>query len=208
MWAQPVNAVRHLQPEGEAPHIPRAPRTRRPRTGGSRSDEIQPQTAAPASSFAAESIPAWRVASYSCQVAQPFLAVRLLTQASKSRQLRLCCSRIRFRRRAFELRQNLAQRANQFVARDMTLFELNSEPKRLILGFKLKDKRLRALWSGLLFPPLTARFIPRQAALQDTMQHLHHFLFGGLPRNLQQQRLRRAPLLDAFLPQRVRDIAQ
>src|SRR5216683_3232160 len=118
------------------------------------------------------------------------------------------CSRICFRGRALELRQNFAQGPYQFVPRNMALLELNAEPEGLIFRLKLKNKRVRPLRARLLFTALAPRFIPRQAALQDAMQHLHHFLFRGLPRNLQQQRLRPNALLDAPLPQCIRNIAQ
>ena len=58
--------------------------------------------------------------------------------------------RIRFRPlSAFELRQNLAQRHNQLIPRDMAPLELNPELERFILWLKVKNKRLRPLRPAL-----------------------------------------------------------
>src|SRR5260370_488982 len=83
----------------------------------------------------------------------------------------------------------------------MALLELNAELEGFILRFELKNKRLRTLGSGLFLAAFAARFIARQPPLHDAMEHLDHFLFGTLPRNLKQERLRKAALLDAPLPQ-------
>src|SRR5580704_9774422 len=101
--------------------------------------------------------------------------------------------RVRFRRRSFELRKNLAQRHDQLVPRDMAFRELYPEFETLILRLELKKERPRPLRTALLIAPFASRFIARQSALKDSMHHLYHLLFGWLSRNLQQQRLRDNP---------------
>src|SRR5258708_18530335 len=149
-------------------------------------------------------------ANRSCAAAQSTHWLRQLKTKQRAvvMQQLLSRGRIRFRRRALQLRENLTQRPNQLVARNMAPLELNPELERLILRLELKNKRLRPLRTRLLFAAFATRLIPCQAALQDPMQHLHHFLLGGLPRNLQQQRFRHDPLLDTLLAQHVRNIAQ
>src|SRR5215475_7167988 len=90
----------------------------------------------------------------------------------------------------------------------MTLLELNAEPERLVVRLELENERLRPLRPGLLVTALFASFITRQATLQNAVQHLDHFLLGRLPSDLQQQRLRIDAVLDALLPQRLRDVPQ
>jgi len=90
----------------------------------------------------------------------------------------------------------------------MALLKLNAKFERLSLRLELKNKWLWPLRTGLLFPPLPPRFIPRQSALQDSPQHLHHFLLGGLPRDLQQQRFGDNSLLHAFLAQAVGNVTK
>src|SRR6266850_4769903 len=97
--------------------------------------------------------------------------------------------RIGFRRRSLELCQDFAQRRNQLIARNMTFLELNPELECLRRRLELKDERLWPLRSRLLFATLAARLIARQPALHDAVEHLDHFLLGGLARNLEQKRL-------------------
>src|SRR5258706_5501506 len=152
--------------------------------------KIPPRTTVQRSSFAGELIPASSVWARE-------------TSARLNRTPNLRRGRIRFRvrrrRRTLKLRKYLAQSPNQLIPRNMTLLKLNPELERLIFRLKLKNKRLRPLRTGLLFPAFPPRLVARQPALQDAMQHLHHFLFGGLPRNLQQRRLRHDTLLDTLL---------
>ena len=67
----------------------------------------------------------------------------------------------------------------------MALLELDAKLERIILRFEVKNKRLGTLRAGLLFPALATGFVTGQAALQDPLKHFDHFLFGGLPCNLQ-----------------------
>src|ERR1700682_4073531 len=120
----------------------------------------------------------------------------------------LGCRGIGFRGRSLKLRQDFPQRGNQLIARNMALLELNTELERLALRLKLKNKRLRPLRSCLFLAPLAARFIACEPALHDAVKHLDHFLFGRLPRNLEQQGLRQDSVLNAFSAQGIRDIAQ
>src|SRR6516162_82914 len=115
---------------------------------------------------------------------------------------------VRFRRGAFELRKNFPQRGDQLVAGNMALLELNPELERLVLRLEVKNERLGALRAGLLLPALAPGFVARQATLQNPLKHLQHFLFGGLPRNLQEHRLGIDALLDALLAQRLWNISQ
>src|SRR5712671_1291700 len=90
----------------------------------------------------------------------------------------------------------------------MALLKLYPKLERLSLRLKLKNEWLRPLRTGLLLPPLSPRFIAGQSPLQNSAEHLHHFLFGGLPRDLQQQRFGRNSLLDALLAQAVWNVEQ
>src|SRR5580704_12929346 len=90
----------------------------------------------------------------------------------------------------------------------MALLELNAELEALVLRLELKKKRLRPLWTALLIAPFAPRLIPRQSALQDAVHHLDHLFFGWLASNLQQQRLRDDPMLDAFFAQRLGNIPE
>src|SRR5713101_4029720 len=90
----------------------------------------------------------------------------------------------------------------------MTLLELNPELERFRRRLELKYEWLWSLRSRLLFAAFAARLVARQPALHDTVEHLDHFLFGGLAGNLQQKRLCEDSVLDALLPQRVGNIAQ
>src|SRR5260370_33076885 len=110
-----------------------------------------------------------------CRTVEPDLSIgqrtakiRCATKAALSRR-----GRIGFRgRRTFQLRQNVAQGPNQLVARNVALLELNPEPERLIFRLELKNKRLRPLRTGLLFPALAPCFVPRQTGLQGAMRQL------------------------------------
>src|SRR6266481_4602817 len=120
---------------------------------------------------------------------------------------RACLCRCRIGcRGSLKLYQYFAQRRNQLIARNMALLKLNSEPKRLRGRFELKDEWLRALRPSLLFAAFAPRLIARQSALHDAMEHFNHLLIRGLARNLQQERLGKNSVLDALLPQRVRNI--
>src|SRR5260370_36258013 len=90
----------------------------------------------------------------------------------------------------------------------MALLELNPELEGLRRRLELKDERPWPLRSGMLLAAFAARLIARQPALHDAMKHLDHFLLGRLPRNLEQERFGKNAVLDALLPQRVRDITQ
>src|SRR5438477_388223 len=116
--------------------------------------------------------------------------------------------RIGLRRGSLELCQDFAQRRNQLSARNMTFLELNPELKCLRRRLELKDERPWPLRSRLLFAAFAARLIAGQPSLHDAVEHLDHFLFGGLTRNLQQQRLGNNSMLDALLSQRIGDIAK
>src|ERR1700730_5969645 len=121
---------------------------------------------------------------------------------------RLCRRGIRFRSASFQLSEDLAQRGDQLIARNVALLKLNAEPKGLVLRFELKNERLRALRSGLLLAAFAPRFIARQPALHDAVEHLDHLFFGRLARDLQQERLGKDRLLNALLSQRIRNIPQ
>src|SRR5277367_271889 len=84
-------------------------------------------------------------------------------------------------RGAFQLRQNIPQRGNQLIARNVALLELNAELESIVLRFKIENERLRTLRSSLLFTAFAARFVAGQATLKDARKHFQHFLFGGLP---------------------------
>src|SRR6266404_1780650 len=103
----------------------------------------------------------------------------------------LCRCGISFRGRPLKLRQDFAQRRNQLIARNVALLELNPELERLVLRLELKNKRLWPLRSCLFLATFAARFIAGEPALHDAVKHLNHFLFGRLPRNLEQQGLRK-----------------
>src|SRR5215471_14301195 len=90
----------------------------------------------------------------------------------------------------------------------MALLELNPELERLVLWFEMEDKSLWPLRTCLFFPPFPPSFIPREAALQNSLKHLQHFFLSRLARNLQQQRLRADAMLDTFLAQAFRNISQ
>ena len=79
---------------------------------------------------------------------------------------------------AFQLPEDFAQRYNQLIPGNVAFLELNPELEGFVRRLKLKDERPGSLWSGLFLPALTARFIPRQSALQDAVKHLDHLLFG------------------------------
>ena len=66
----------------------------------------------------------------------------------------------------------------------MAFLELNPELKRFTGRLELKNKRLGPLWTGLFLTALAPRLVSGQAALQDAVKHLHHFLFRRLARNL------------------------
>src|SRR5438046_3615947 len=97
--------------------------------------------------------------------------------------------RIGLRRGSLELCQDFAQRRNQLSARNMTFLELNPELKCLRRRLELKDERPWPLRSRLLFAAFAARLIAGQPSLHDAVETRSHFFFGGLTRNLQQQRL-------------------
>src|SRR5215813_13051430 len=69
----------------------------------------------------------------------------------------LCCARIYLDTfcalRAFQLRQNLAQRHDQLIPRNVALLELNAELKRFILRFEVENERLRPVHTALLVLP-------------------------------------------------------
>src|SRR5260370_3527897 len=90
----------------------------------------------------------------------------------------------------------------------MALLELNPELEGLRRRLELKDERPWPLRSSMLLAAFAARLIARQPALHDAMEHLDHFLVGGLARNLEQERFGKNAVLDALLPQRVGNIAQ
>src|SRR5437879_2067537 len=90
----------------------------------------------------------------------------------------------------------------------MALLELYAELESLVLRLKVEDERLRTLRPRLFFPPLAPRFIARQPTLHNALRHLQHLFLGRLSRNLQQQRLRRDPVLDALSPQGLRNVPQ
>src|SRR6267378_791538 len=90
----------------------------------------------------------------------------------------------------------------------MTLLELNPELECFRRRLELKDERLWPLRSRLLFAAFAARLVACEPSLHDTVEHLDHFLFGGLARNLQQKRFGKESVLDALLSQRVGNIAQ
>src|SRR2546425_10493411 len=139
----------------------------RSRRAESQSGETPPQTGASSPASAVHSVPL---------IVFFFVVAELQIGAFELRR-----RRIRFRSlSAFKLRQNLAQRHNQFIPRNMAPLELNPELERFILRLKVKNKRLRPLRPALFFFAFPPRFIPRQSTLQDAMQHLRHFLFGGL----------------------------
>src|SRR5208282_5757291 len=114
----------------------------------------------------------------------------------------------RVRRRSLELPKDLTQRQNQLIPRNMALLELDAETEAFVLWLELKDEWLRPLRTALLIAPLATRLVARQPALHNAMHHLNHLLFSRLARNLQQQRLRDNPMLDAFLPQRLRNVPE
>src|SRR5215831_21426363 len=90
----------------------------------------------------------------------------------------------------------------------MALLELNSKLERLGRRLKLKNERPWPLRTCLLLAPFTPRFVTRQPALHNAVEHLDHFLFVWLARNLQQQRLRIDSMIDAPLAQQLRNVPQ
>src|SRR5258708_11879072 len=80
-------------------------------------------------------------ANRSCAAAQSTHWLRQLKTKQRAvvMQQLLSRGRIRFRRRALQLRENLTQRPNQLVARNMALLELNPELERLILRLRSEE---------------------------------------------------------------------
>jgi len=76
---------------------------------------------------------------------------------------------------------------DQLIARNMALLELNAKLERLSLRLELKNKRLWPLRTGLLFRR-SRRASSRVNPPCRIRRSISHFLFGGLPRDLQQQR--------------------
>src|SRR3979411_1580848 len=94
---------------------------------------------------------------------------------------KLCCVgtglRRGTRRITFQLRKYLPQGADQFVARNMALLELNPKLELLIFRLVLKQKRLRPLRPGDMLLALPARLIAREPALHKALNRFHHLLF-------------------------------
>ena len=67
---------------------------------------------------------------------------------------------------------------------------IGAGPTGLATAIEAKRAGMRPLRSRLLFAALAARLIARQPALHDAVEHLDHFLFRRLARNLEQERLR------------------
>src|SRR3990170_6139976 len=108
----------------------------------------------------------------------------------------------------FELGQDAAQGADQFLARDVAFAELHAEAERFVLRLEIEDVGLRARAGGLLFPALLAGLVAGQSAAGDALQRFGHLLGVGLARNLEQERTGGNSLLDATAAQRFGDIAK
>src|ERR1700722_14773546 len=108
----------------------------------------------------------------------------------------------------FKRSQDAAERRDQLVPRDAALAKLNAQAKGFAFRLKIEDERLRARAGHGFFAPFPASLIARQSALQDALQRFSHFLFVGLPRDLQKQRLRDYAILHAPPANLFRDISQ
>src|SRR5579863_9158613 len=104
--------------------------------------------------------------------------------------------------------QNGAKGRGEFFAADVAFAELDAHLKRLVVGLVVEDVGLRTRRDAGFFLAGAARFVARHAALDDFVHHLVHFLFAGLARHLQQQRLRDDAPLDASFPNFVGNDAQ
>src|SRR5260370_8799496 len=90
----------------------------------------------------------------------------------------------------------------------MALAKLHAQAKGVILRLKIKDEWLRARRSGRFVAALAASVIAGQATLENAVDHLEHFLFGGAASDLEKQGFREDTVLHALLADMVRDIAQ
>src|SRR5690348_2172907 len=100
---------------------------------------------------------------------------------------------------ALELDERVAQRADDFVARDLAAAELNAHVIGRIGRVIVENVGMRTRFGFVFFLADAARFIAREAALRDVHDHIDHLFFVGLARDLEEQRFGDNPLLQASL---------